>query len=394
MNSNPHADNTDGDRTETTDHPQRDPDAAASHDDGETSRALSRRRFVQATGATAGALALGGTAVAGAQPLEETCESFGEIDVGDGDFLLINNDWGESVEDSGFEMCSWLAEDGSYGYEWTTRPDGGEPNYPQVLLGTKPWGDDSDVGSFPVQRGDIDELTLEVDIDLNVSGGEWNLAEEWWLMEQPPDQQIETHTHEIMLVLEWSDEHSHGGVDEPGVWTDQFGNEIDYWTVYSGGGGTDAAFHIFRVSGGLTTGQVDLSEIIDFMSERYGLSEDLWVSGIEVGNEYWGGVQGDVTYNTLDVTVNGTTYESGSDAGDGSDPEPESIEVGEYETQDSTDDGLHNDFTGDGETTHDDVTAFFENLEDESVQNNPEAFDFAGNDEVSFADVVDLLRQV
>lgn len=149
MNSNPHADNTDGDRTETTDHPQRDPDAAASHDDGETSRALSRRRFVQATGATAGALALGGTAVAGAQPLEETCESFGEIDVGDGDFLLINNDWGESVEDSGFEMCSWLAEDGSYGYEWTTRPDGGEPNYPQVLLGTKPWGDDSDVGSFP-----------------------------------------------------------------------------------------------------------------------------------------------------------------------------------------------------------------------------------------------------
>ncbi|MEY7850483.1 twin-arginine translocation signal domain-containing protein [Natrarchaeobius sp. A-rgal3] len=390
MHSNPHADDTDGDRTETTDHPQRDPDETASPDDA--SRTLSRRRFVQATGTTAGALALGGTGIAGAQPLEETCDSFGEIDVGGGDFLLINNDWGASVEDHGFEMCSWLAEDGSYGYEWTTRPAGGEPNYPQVLLGTKPWGDDSGADSFPIQRGDVEELTLEVDIDLDVSGGEWNLAEEWWLMEQPPDQQIETHTHEIMLVLEWGDEHSHGGVDDPGVWTDQFGNTIDYWAVYEDGGGTEADFHIFRVSGGLTSGQIDLTEIVDFMTERYGLRDDLWLSGIEVGNEYWQDVQGDVTYNALDVTVNGTTYESASGDENGAEPDP--IRVGEYDAEDATGDGLHNDFTGSGDTTHDDVTAFFEHLDDDAVRNNPDAFDFAENHGVGFADVIDLLRRV
>ncbi|OVE83627.1 cellulase family glycosylhydrolase [Natronolimnobius baerhuensis] len=70
------------------------------------------------------------------------------------------------------------------------------------------------------------------------------------------------------------------------------------------------------------------------------------------------------------------------------------IQVGDYNAQDTTDDGLHNDFTGDGQTSHDDVTAFFENLEDENVQGNPDAFDFAGDGEVSFADVVNMLNRI
>ncbi|NGM68839.1 endo-1,4-beta-xylanase [Natronolimnobius sp. AArcel1] len=68
--------------------------------------------------------------------------------------------------------------------------------------------------------------------------------------------------------------------------------------------------------------------------------------------------------------------------------------VGDYTPEDTTGDGLRNDFTGDGQTTHDDVTAFFENLEDDAVQQNAEDFDFAGNDEIGFADVVDLLHDV
>ncbi|MEY7850482.1 glycoside hydrolase family 5 protein [Natrarchaeobius sp. A-rgal3] len=79
--------------------------------------------------------------------------------------------------------------------------------------------------------------------------------------------------------------------------------------------------------------------------------------------------------------------------GGGSDPEPEPIQVGEYTPEDTTGDGLHNDFTGDEETSHD-VTAFFEHLEDEGIQNNPDAFDFADDEDVGFADVVELLRRV
>ncbi len=306
----------------------------------------SRRSFLKAS-AGAGAFLLAGSSLAAGQELaDETCESFGEITVGDGNFLLVNNDWGATADD--FEMCSWLAEDGSYGYHWETRTTaGGEPNYPQVLLGTKPWGDDSGADSFPIQRGNVDELILDIDVDLDVSGGEWNLAEEWWLMEQPPSQETETHTHEIMLVLDWSDDHGHGGAIEDNAWTDQFGNTIDYWTVYNEGGGTDAAFHIFRVSGGLTTGQIDLTEIMDYLTQNVGISEDLWVSGIEVGSEYWQGTQGDVTYNTLDVTVNGTTYTSGSD-GSGTPP-------GDGENGDNGDNGDDDDGdTGDDDSPGDD----------------------------------------
>ncbi len=55
---------------------------------------------------------------------------------------------------------------------------------------------------------------------------------------------------------------------------------------------------------------------------------------------------------------------------------------------------MHNDFTGDGETTHDDVTAFFENFEDDGIQDNPEAFDFTESGDVTFSDVAELLRQL
>ncbi len=68
--------------------------------------------------------------------------------------------------------------------------------------------------------------------------------------------------------------------------------------------------------------------------------------------------------------------------------------VGDYTPEDTTGDGLRNDFTGDGQTTHDDVTAFFENLEDDAIQQNWADFDFAGTDEVGFADVVELLYDV
>jgi len=68
--------------------------------------------------------------------------------------------------------------------------------------------------------------------------------------------------------------------------------------------------------------------------------------------------------------------------------------VGDYEPQDSTGDGLFNDFDGDGDTTHDDVSAFFEHLEDDAVQNNPDLFDFDENDRVGFGDVLDLLRRI
>lgn len=70
------------------------------------------------------------------------------------------------------------------------------------------------------------------------------------------------------------------------------------------------------------------------------------------------------------------------------------LEVNGYETRDSTGDGLHNDFDGDGQTTHDDVSAFFESIDSDGVRNTPDAFDFDGDGDLGFGDVVQLLRNV
>lgn len=70
------------------------------------------------------------------------------------------------------------------------------------------------------------------------------------------------------------------------------------------------------------------------------------------------------------------------------------IKLGEYEPQDTTGDGLYNDVNGDGQTTHGDVNVLFEYIESDAVQNNPEKFDFDENGQISFSDVLALLRRI
>ena len=290
----------------------------------------SRRRFLQLGASALAATALGSATVGAQTRIAESCGSFDTLEVGDGDFLLINNDWGGDVD-----MCIWAADDGSYGYEWETRTTEGEPNYPQALLGTKPWGDDTGVDEFPIRRGAVDELELTFDVDVDIAGGEWNLAEEWWLMDGRPDPNDPPHTHEIMLVLDWGGGHEHETVLDPEAIEDAHGNVIDHWISYDSGG-TAADFHIFRLADPATTGTVDLTAIMEYVeTEIGGVSDDLLLSGVELGTEYWVGTAGEVAFNAFDVTVNGRTYSSGDgstggdggngdddgDGGDGDDPD-------------------------------------------------------------------------
>ncbi|ERH10557.1 MAG: hypothetical protein J07HX64_02332 [halophilic archaeon J07HX64] len=68
---------------------------------------------------------------------------------------------------------------------------------------------------------------------------------------------------------------------------------------------------------------------------------------------------------------------------------------GEFAT-DTTGNGLLNDVNGDGEFTIFDVQAFFLNFETPAVQNNPEAFNFDGdeNDQVTIFDVQELFLRL
>ncbi|WP_049928121.1 cellulase family glycosylhydrolase [Halopiger goleimassiliensis] len=70
----------------------------------------------------------------------------------------------------------------------------------------------------------------------------------------------------------------------------------------------------------------------------------------------------------------------------------DSIQVGDYEARDPDGDGLYDDVTGDGRTNHEDVEAFYEHLDADGVQENPDAFDFDEDGHVGFADVLELLE--
>ncbi|WP_049928117.1 cellulase family glycosylhydrolase [Halopiger goleimassiliensis] len=72
----------------------------------------------------------------------------------------------------------------------------------------------------------------------------------------------------------------------------------------------------------------------------------------------------------------------------------EPIPVGDYEAHDPDGDGLYDDVTGDGRTNHEDVEAFYEHLDADGVQKNPDAFDFDEDDNVSYADVLELLERL
>jgi len=91
----------------------------------------------------------GGSAV-----LETACEDWAQLAVGGGDMALLNNVWGNSAA----EQCILRYDDGSYG--WRFAGGDGEVNYPEVFCGGRPWGEDTGVAAFPIDRDDVAELVM------------------------------------------------------------------------------------------------------------------------------------------------------------------------------------------------------------------------------------------
>lgn len=278
------------------------------------SQRLSRRSFLRASaGGGVGVLALGSTTPVSARVVAKACDSYGTIPIDSGEFHVINNDWGASVDNPATSQCVVKNSDGSYGWHWD-RGSAGNINYPQALVGGKPWGTKTNTSVLPKQWGNVDEIDLALDIDNQIADpGEWDLAEEFWVTRNKPDgtNVSQSIKNEIMLVFEWGKDHSHGGVEEPGAITDKFGNTIDFWAHYSIGW----SFYIFRIPSNETPDKVDLRAIMDYLEndnprgERF--PDNHWVSGIELGNENWSNTAGKTTLNQFDVRVNGQRAASG-----------------------------------------------------------------------------------
>lgn len=332
------------------------------HEQSDATPSITRRSLLR-TGAAASALAVG------VEPTSATddvvvceCESMGEFLVFDDQFAVINNDW--SASDA--EQCVRLYDDGRYGWHWERDGEGSGPNYPEVSVGCRPWGDPTTTAeAFPVQRGDVEEFAVATDWTVTVtSGDEWNLALEWWLTEDEPADGLDVSdsmTHEVMVVMEWGSGHDHGAPIEAGAFTDAYGNEYDYWEHYEDHGDESWSFHIFRIAANDCPDDADLTAVMDYLDEHVEddwepIHDDLWVNGVEMGNEYWSYTAGETTVATHDVTVDGTTIHSGEgvdfecsfDVDDPADCDPSCDDSTSDDTSDDGDVVLAVDAGGDG----------------------------------------------
>lgn len=293
----------------------------------------SRRDFLKAGTAITGVSAFG---LSLTDQVEATTriktESNGGMLNVDTNFSLIDNQWGNPDAQQGV----WVNDDGSYGWDFDASGTKSGINYPEVFIGTRPWGSDTGVPEFPIQRGDVTEYVLDVQTDSNISGGEWDFAHEWWLMEQRPSVQTKTYQYEIMLLLDWGGGHDHGSPVYTDLWTDEYGNTIDLWALYNSGG-TSATFYIFRIQGGHDGGKINMKRIVDWLTSHEDIREDLWISGSELGNEYWPGAVGSTTVNEFTVTVNGSTYTSGKTNRDTTAPStPSNLSSSSYDSSSVT----------------------------------------------------------
>ncbi|WP_231188423.1 plastocyanin/azurin family copper-binding protein [Haladaptatus sp. DYF46] len=68
--------------------------------------------------------------------------------------------------------------------------------------------------------------------------------------------------------------------------------------------------------------------------------------------------------------------------------------VGDSSPTDPNGDGNYEDLNGDGEANYADVVDLFDNIEEDAVQDNPEAFDFNENGQLDFDDIVALFNSL
>ncbi len=233
------------------------------------------------------------------------------IKLSGGAFELSNNAWGYPCNSDECYQAIILYTDGSYGWEWcrdTTNDT--DPNYPEVICGTKPWGTQTGVSIFPIQIKDINSCDAEIDIAFGVEGNNWNFAFDFWLTAQEPGgtDVSGSITDEVMIWLGWGSTHDGVSIVEQDAIADGE-NIYDYAQYYS----VDWDYHQFRISGEQRIpSAIDLKLFIDYVKDRYSKSDTLWVGGMELGNEYWDFTEGACTVKVLNYTVNGVTAVSGS----------------------------------------------------------------------------------
>ena len=307
--------------------------------------------------ATGGSVVTGGSVATGGSSSVVDCKGQALAKSGDtatasgqylnlGDMRLINNRWGSDyLNCGGTNMSVSIGSDKSLA--WTfNRPDcdtaatNADPDYPEVEFGVAPFGtakdgngkpllttpDCSSTTLLPKQIKDITSASIVLtsyNINLQnpgcgctTSGSvttcdcSWNLNFEFWLSNNNPATTTDPGVYaEIIGFFGWQKNRwpcdKSGNVSSGGAnynlchQSDSWHTGSPHWRYwqFNDGNSSQTSFN----------GTVDIKAFLSWLVSNGGVSQDLWLTRIEVGTEIDDTTQGSVKLNNVAFEINGTT---------------------------------------------------------------------------------------
>ena len=207
-----------------------------------------------------------------------TCHRWHVIPV-HGEYLLENNVWG----DRSAHVC--MFDNGhEFGWFWDKQFPTKHPIYPEVIYGWKPWRDHSTTENLPRRIAEIQSIVVEANYTTLAEGYSWhNVLIDVWITksDHPTPDGI---TDEIGIYLEthgiWVERQKNKSLKDGYELIEINGTQF----IYVERKAFKWRFHKFYLVGERPE-KLDIMTFIKYLN----LSEDLYVTSVEFGNEVWMG---------------------------------------------------------------------------------------------------------
>ena len=253
-----------------------------------------------------------------------------------GEMRLINNNWGSvawgCAGTKSKESVFVSADKSSFGWNFDrgdcdTGNTNGKPDYPEIEFGIHPFGlgsseatspDFSTTTLLPKQLKDITEASVEVKnlvitLDKPTS---WNINFEFWLSKQNPATTQGNAGVYAELMTFWGWENNRWPLKDGGSPICDIGctnglsagSKIYDLIVQKESWGSGWKYFQFRSTGMPQTsfnGTVDVKKLIDYMVQKAGATQDMWLTRMEIGSEIDDDTKGSVKMSSVTFSVNG-----------------------------------------------------------------------------------------
>jgi Glycosyl hydrolase family 12 len=207
----------------------------------------------------------------------------------DGGYLLSNNAWNRDAAHGPHQQAIFRREiEGKtvFGWQWRWPSSDGVVAYPEVIYGDSPWDRKprKQAADLPLRVGSR-SIIADYEISFEASGI-CNLAFEFWTVASLPAAP-EGITNEVMIWIDNRD------MTPAGSWADTFSLDGITYDVFRRESHGDAsgknpqkwAYVAFLSRRPVLTGPLDIGAFAAFLQSRKLLGNDLYVTGVELGNE-------------------------------------------------------------------------------------------------------------